>query len=211
MRPFEAYPIFLDLLRASAGSNLLDVSCGAGFLLKAATQRGIKAYGIDISDEAVTIARKTAPAAEIQVGKGEDLPFPDQTFEFLTCIGSLEHFIDMEKGLEEMRRVTKSGARLCIVVPNSKYLPWQIFGQPGTEQQAINEHLMSLDAWSAKFSGHSFRIAAVHQDRWPAKERPVFGSRNPVRMLKRALFQLMWVFLPLRYTYQFIFILERPE
>jgi len=45
MRPFEAYPPVLELLAVRAGATLLDVSCGSGFLLKAARERGLAACG----------------------------------------------------------------------------------------------------------------------------------------------------------------------
>ena len=35
MRPFEAYPVILDYLKASKTGKLLDVSCGTGNLLLA--------------------------------------------------------------------------------------------------------------------------------------------------------------------------------
>jgi len=48
----------LDYLGAQKGRKLLDVGCGTGFLLLAAFKRGLKTYGIDISEEAIKIAKK---------------------------------------------------------------------------------------------------------------------------------------------------------
>ena len=60
MRPAAAYPVFLDLLGARAGNRLLDVSCGAGSLLAAAGARDLDAVGVDLSDEAVRLAKRVA-------------------------------------------------------------------------------------------------------------------------------------------------------
>jgi len=57
-RPFEAYHIFLDHLNIKPGRKLLDIGCGTGYLLKEADIRGLETYGIDISEEAVKIAKK---------------------------------------------------------------------------------------------------------------------------------------------------------
>ena len=134
MRPAAAYPVFLDLLGATAGSRLLDVSCGTGSLLAAARDRGVDAVGVDLSDEAVRLAIRVAPGTEVAVGAGEALAFRDASFDYVTCLGSLEHFLDMGQGLEEMKRVAKPDARLCIMVPNQDFIGWKVLGHQGTAQ-----------------------------------------------------------------------------
>ena len=119
MRPAAAYPVFLDLLGVTRGARLLDVSCGAGSLLAAAAQRGVNSVGIDLSDQAVKLAKRAAPGAEVTVGAGESLPYRSASFDFVSCLGSLEHFLDMGLGLEEMKRVAKPSGRFCIMVPVS--------------------------------------------------------------------------------------------
>ncbi|MCJ7508538.1 MAG: class I SAM-dependent methyltransferase [candidate division Zixibacteria bacterium] len=121
-RPFEAYPIFLDYLDVKAGRKLLDIGCGTGYLLRAAHQKGLQTYGVDISSEGVRIAKKVSPDSQIIIGKGEDLRFPEDSFDYITCTGSLEHFLDMKKSIKEMIRVGKKDALFCIVVPNINFL-----------------------------------------------------------------------------------------
>src|SRR2546423_7069937 len=149
MRPAAAYPICLDLRGATPGSRLLDVSCGIGSLLTAALARGIDAVGVDLSDAAIRIAKRTVPTADVAVGAGETLAFKSGTFDYVTCLGSLEHFLDMGRGLEEMQRVAKPAARFCIMVPNQDFIGWKVLGHQGTAQQDINEHLLNLHAWRA--------------------------------------------------------------
>ena len=197
MRTADAYPVFLDDLQVEPGKALLDIACGTGYLLRAAAQRGLKTSGIDISEEAVKLARQTSPDSQVSVGKGEDLKFPDGTFDYVSCLGSLEHFLDMGKGLAEMKRVTGPDALFCVMVPNSNFLYWRVSGKHGTEQQDINEHLMSLKEWRGLFERNGFSVARVRQDRWPARK-----VRNP-------LFRLVWALLPLKYAYQFVFILKK--
>jgi ubiquinone/menaquinone biosynthesis C-methylase UbiE len=205
MRPYEAYLIFLDYLGINGiqkDKKLLDVSCGTGFLLRAASKRGLETYGTDISKEAVKIAQKTSPKSILSVGKGEDLKFNDNTFDYVTCLGSLEHFLDMNMGLFEMKRVAKKNTKFCIMVPNSKF----ILEQPGTEQQDINENLLSLKQWGDIFIKNGFKILNIYQDRWPIEQIHIFSSANPLGILKRIIYKF---FLPLNYTYQFIFILKK--
>jgi len=211
MRPDAAYPVFLDLLGATAGSRLLDVSCGAGSLLAAAHARGIESVGVDLSDEAVRLAKRVVPTAEVAVGAGEALAFRAGTFDYVTCLGSLEHFLDMGQGLEEMKRVAKPGAWFCIMVPNQNFIGWKVLGHQGTAQQDINEHLQSLAAWRRLFEDHGLSVVRATPDRWHAVRWRSASARGVQRLLIGPLLELAWRLIPLRWQYQFVFVLERRD
>jgi SAM-dependent methyltransferase len=208
MRPAAAYPVFLDLLGATAGSRLLDVSCGTGSLLAAAGDRGVDAVGVDLSDEAVKLAKRVAPSAEVAVGAGESLSFRDGSFDYVTCLGSLEHFLDMGQGLEEMKRVAKPSARFCIMVPNQDFIGWKVLGHQGTAQQDINEHLLPLSAWRRLFEQHGLSVRRVVPDRWHAVRWRADGG-SAARFVTGPVLEMAWRLVPLRWQYQFVFVLER--
>ena len=211
MRPAAAYPVFLDLLGASPGTRLLDVSCGAGSLLAAAHARGVESVGVDLSDEAVRLAKRVAPSAEVAVGAGEALAFHSGTFDYVTCLGSLEHFLDMGQGLEEMKRVAKPDARFCIMVPNQDFIGWKVLGHQGTAQQDINENLLPLSAWRRLFEQHGLSVVHATPDRWHAVRWRSAGARGVKRLLIGPLLELAWRLIPLRWQYQFVFVLERRD
>jgi len=209
MRPAAAYPVFLDLLGARAGNRLLDVSCGTGSLLAAARERAVDAVGVDLSDEAVKLAKRVAPGAEVAVGAGEALAFRDGSFDYVSCLGSLEHFLDMGKGLEEMKRVAKPAARFCIMVPNRDFIGWKVLGHQGTAQQDINEHLLPLKAWRQLFERHGLVVLRVVPDRWHAIRwrSPNGGKRGAARFVIGPVLEAGWRLVPLRWQYQFVFVL----
>jgi SAM-dependent methyltransferase len=211
MRPAAAYPVFLDLLGATKGARLLDVSCGTGSLLAAAQERGVASVGIDLSDQAVKLARRIAPGAEVTVGAGETLPFDDGSFDFVSCLGSLEHFLDMGRGLEEMKRVARPSARFCIMVPNQDFVGWKIMGHQGTAQQDINEHLLPLADWRRLFAQHGLAVRRVVPDRWHAVRwrAPGESARGLKRLVTGPALEVAWRLIPLRWQYQFVFVLER--
>ncbi|MCP4583505.1 MAG: class I SAM-dependent methyltransferase [candidate division Zixibacteria bacterium] len=211
MRPFEAYSVFLEFMGAESGKKHLDVSCGTGYLLLASTKAGLETYGVDISEEAVKVAKSVTPESKIEVCPGEDLKFDDGTFDFVSCLGSLEHFLDMSKGLQEMKRVAKDSARFCIVVPNSRFIYWKFTSDTGTEQQDINETLMTDKQWRELFVKNDFEIIGVHQDKWFMKRIRIFVSANPFKIIKNAMIKLIWSFLPLDWTYQFIYIMRKAK
>lgn len=209
MRPAAAYPVFLDLLGAARGMRLLDVSCGTGSLLAAAQDRGINAVGIDLSDRAVKLAKRVASSVKVTVGAGEALPFEDASFDFVSCLGSLEHFLDMGQGLEEMKRVAKPSGRFCIMVPNLDFIGWKVLGHQGTAQQDINEHLLPLTAWRRLFANHGLSVVRVVPDRWHAIRWRAFdgGKRGPARFVIGPVLEAAWRLVPLRWQYQFVFVL----
>lgn len=113
------YLWLLDLLSPQVGDRLLDVACGEGVLVRFARSRGVIAYGIDLSHAAIRRACRTDPGKGFVVGDGEILPFPDEAFKYITCIGSLEHYVDPSAGVREIRRVLCAGGRACILLPNT--------------------------------------------------------------------------------------------
>jgi SAM-dependent methyltransferase len=211
MRPAQAYGVFLDLLGARPGTRLLDVSCGSGFLLQAAQARGIEPVGVDLSDAAVRLARRAAPTARLAVGAGEQLAFQSGTFDYVTCLGSLEHFLDMGRGLREMMRVAKPGAQLCIMVPNRDFIGWRVLGHQGTAQQDINEHLLSLAAWRRLFEQHGLDVERVTPDRWHARRWRSVPGGGVAGLVTGPLLEGMWRLVPLAWQYQFVFLLRQSR
>jgi SAM-dependent methyltransferase len=211
MRPAQAYGVFLDLLGARPGTRLLDVSCGSGFLLQAAGARGLNAVGVDLSDAAVRLARQAAPIARLAVGTGEQLAFQSGSFDYVTCLGSLEHFLDMGQGLREMLRVATPAARFCIMVPNRDFIGWKVLGHQGTAQQDINEHLLSLSAWTRLFQQHGLDVERVAPDRWHARRWRSVPGGGVTRLVTGPLLETAWRLVPLVWQYQFVFLLRQSR
>ncbi|MBN2377106.1 MAG: class I SAM-dependent methyltransferase [Sedimentisphaerales bacterium] len=205
-RPASAYRIFLDHLKVQPHKKLLDVGCGTGFLLKEADRRNLETFGVDISEEGVKIARQNSPNSTIAVSTAESLDLPDNHFDYITCIGVMEHFLDIKKGLAEMIRVAKKDATFCIVVPNSNWLIYKKQNQQGTDQFDINETLMTYEQWEAFFTDAGLTIQAVHPDKWGKKLIANFARRKP--LLKNIYYRSLWYIMSIKHHYQFIFIMK---
>lgn len=209
MRPFEHYKKVLSRLNVAGGRKLLDVGVGTGHFLKAAQEAGLDVYGSDISAEAVKVTQGNVPEAHLAVAPGENLPFQSDFFDYVACLGSLEHFLDMDKGMEEMIRVAKPEARFIIIVPNSNYFLWKVRGEYGTKQRDLKETLMSYGEWKNFFGKHGLSVQNVYHDPWPWQSVKIFKYLNPWRIIRRAFYRFIWLFIPLNYTYQFVFILRK--
>lgn len=112
------YLWILSLLDGKRGGKLLDVSCGEGTLVKFAVRAGLRAYGLDLADAAVARAREETGSHAILIADGEALPFDDEYFDYVTNLGSLEHYLDPEEGVREISRVLKKDGLACILLPN---------------------------------------------------------------------------------------------
>ncbi|MBX2840745.1 MAG: class I SAM-dependent methyltransferase, partial [Flammeovirgaceae bacterium] len=125
LRPVNAYYIFATLLQPKPGSKHLDVACGLGLMLKALEKNDVKTYGIDLSSEAIKQCKTFCLDAIVEEGNAEKLTFNDETFDSITCIGSLERMLNREKALSEQFRVAKSGAEICYMVRNAENFTWK--------------------------------------------------------------------------------------
>ncbi|MBI5467031.1 MAG: class I SAM-dependent methyltransferase [Candidatus Kerfeldbacteria bacterium] len=208
-RTREAYLDYLDQLEVEPGRVLLDVGCGSGYVLADGARRGLRVIGTDISAEAINLARITAPAAEFHVTPGETLPLADGTADYVVCLGVLEHFLDMDKGLDEMARVTRRSARFLIMVPNKDFFFWKLKRTAGTDQQQISEHLLSVAAWRQLFERHNFVVEQIAQDRWPMRRPRLLADAHPIRIIKRLVYKTLWALLPQAWCYQAIFIMHK--
>jgi 2-polyprenyl-3-methyl-5-hydroxy-6-metoxy-1,4-benzoquinol methylase len=116
---------FLGWLDLSPGKRLLDVACGAGGpALRIAAATGCSVVGIDVHEQAVTTAsslaaqRGLAERAEFRVtDANEALPFPDASFDAITCIDAINHFPDRLQVIAEWVRLLRPGGQLLFTDP----------------------------------------------------------------------------------------------
>lgn len=99
------------------GDHLLDVACGTGLVAVAAAQLLHTADHItclDASTGMLDVAR-TKLAARFVLGRAEQLPLPDNAFDFLTMGYALRHVTSLEDTFQEFNRVLKPGGKLLIL------------------------------------------------------------------------------------------------
>jgi SAM-dependent methyltransferase len=109
-------------------SSLLDVGCNAGVWLRDCARRypGARLAGVEINEPAIEKARQLVPTAELHRTGAEKIPFPDRTFQYVTCVEVLEHLPAELRGqaFQEMRRVLQPGGRLIMTVPHRGWFDW---------------------------------------------------------------------------------------
>jgi len=208
LRPVEAYEIYLSLLKVEKETSILDIACGPGQMLKAAQKQNLNLSGIDISDVAIDFAKTALPQANLQVANAEDLPYSNNQFDYLTCLGSLERFMHLEVALKEMLRVAKTTARFCFLVRNSERASWKIIKDKlGIINKAGHQGAKTLNDWSAIFIKTGFKIERIHHDQWPKTRWSRWLSLNS-KLWKVDYQKIQPRKTALESAYEFIFILS---
>ncbi|MEJ2208786.1 MAG: class I SAM-dependent methyltransferase [Anaerolineae bacterium] len=114
------YKWIISLLQPQAGQRLLDVSCGQGSVLKFGQEAGLVVAGLDLSSAAVAVARQqTDGQGSLAVANAEQLPYGDDSFDYVTNIGSVEHYARPGQAVAEMARVLRPDGLALILLPNT--------------------------------------------------------------------------------------------
>ncbi|MBI4323281.1 MAG: methyltransferase domain-containing protein [Candidatus Omnitrophica bacterium] len=203
------YRWVVALLRPEAGRRFLDVACGEGDVLAEASRRGVAAYGIDIAEAAVARARRNAPHATIIAGDAEKLPWGSESFQYATCLGSLENMPHPDEALAEIRRVLAPTGRACFVLPNKYWLgdvlevawrgeeagSFQPFERQGTCQQ-----------WRRWLARHGFQVRAVYR----YNKRPSLFRGHKMKSIRKFAWRSLFNSLcPFYLSWSFVYLCEK--
>jgi 2-polyprenyl-3-methyl-5-hydroxy-6-metoxy-1,4-benzoquinol methylase len=118
------WPAFEDMVRKFKNmmppKRILDIGCAKGFLVSALRMVGYNAMGIDISEYAVGQANDyVKPFLQTaELGK-EDLPYDNNSFDVIICMGTLEYVPDQDFAVSEINRILKPGGTLLITTLES--------------------------------------------------------------------------------------------
>src|SRR5262245_4481859 len=101
----------VSLSGAGAKDKVLDVACGPGFLTMTFAQGCEHATGFDATDAFIDLARAEAARRGLgnihfEHGDAERMPFPDASFDVVSCRAAFHHFPRPERVLHEMVRAS---------------------------------------------------------------------------------------------------------
>jgi demethylmenaquinone methyltransferase / 2-methoxy-6-polyprenyl-1,4-benzoquinol methylase len=97
------------------GDRVLDVCCGTGDLAVEAERRGGRVVGLDFSERMLERARRKSGTIEWVQGDALALPLADAEFDAVTVGFGVRNLADLERGLDEIRRVLRPGGKLAVL------------------------------------------------------------------------------------------------
>jgi ubiquinone/menaquinone biosynthesis C-methylase UbiE len=100
--------------------NILEIAPGPGFLsIEFARLGRYNVTALEISKTFIEIAQENARKARVQVdfrhGNASDMPFEENTFDFLICVAAFKNFSQPVEAIREMYRILKPGGKACIM------------------------------------------------------------------------------------------------
>lgn len=122
------YRLIFELAGGIRGKAILDAGCGDGALAAAFAQQGaLHVAGCDTDPRMLARARDRAAsnqlAIDLSAASIQALPFPDNSFDVVSCITVLTFIADMDAAIRELARVLRPGGRL-IVGDLNKWSAW---------------------------------------------------------------------------------------
>jgi len=116
--------VFLEKLRSISdwqGQRLLDVGCGDGTFTLRLGDGFSEVYGIDVQDHYLAKFRESVSQRgnyHVMHMSASEMDFPDEFFDKVVTLETLEHVDNLPAAAAEIMRVTKDGGEIVISVPN---------------------------------------------------------------------------------------------
>jgi SAM-dependent methyltransferase len=178
----------------TAPAFVLDLGCGDGeaAALAAKLNPGHRMIGIDWSASSLDQARRRGLTV-VRAGVGPQLPVAGQVADVVIMSELIEHLVDTDSALDEVRRVLKPGGSLLLSTPNlaawynrglvalgvqpvfSEVSLRGVYGRPGS-QVAGHLHLFTSRALVGLLAARGFTVARVSGARYhdvPGPLRPI--------------------------------------
>jgi ubiquinone/menaquinone biosynthesis C-methylase UbiE len=148
--------------------KVLDIATGAGHTALAFAPHVSECIAIDLTKEMVVTASELArdrgvKNVQFQIGDAEKLPFPDGSFDIVTCRFAAHHFGNVEQAVSEVARVLKPGGTFLLV---DHYAPAEIeldyfVNQLDRMRDPSHVRESTLSEWKGMFTKHHLSFKEI--------------------------------------------------
>jgi len=165
------------------GRRVVDFGCGTGDLSRFAHAQGAASVtGIDLSEKLIAYARESAAkhgvADEISfvLGRPTEIPLADASADVVLCFDVMEHIIEYQSIIPELRRVLARGGRVLI--------SWELWMHPYGHHSypLVNvpwAHLFLSDAALMRICARTFELEEYRPSFWHLDQNRSKKQNNP--------------------------------
>lgn len=143
-----------------AGQRLLDVGCAHGGFAALAAHWGLDAFGVDLHEEAIAIARRQVPGATFACGEIEAATSWG-LFDVITMFDFLEHVRDPSATLRRVASLLADPGQVVILTPRVDSIARQAMGPLWPQYREEHLHLLSLTGIGESLRRAGLRIVHV--------------------------------------------------
>lgn len=140
------------------GRKVLDVGAGAGNMMHHLRHYG-DVVGLEYNPKPIPIAQQRG--FDVRQGSAAAIPFPDDSFDLVALLDTVEHIPDETAVFDETYRVTKPGGSMIVTVPALMWL-W-------SQNDVINLHQrrystgelstkLAAAGWQLRFCSYNFTL-----------------------------------------------------
>lgn len=150
---------------------LLDLGCSSGSFLEFMGRESWELFGIEMSAEGARTAESRS-GAQVHVGDILSAPFPEESFDVITCFDVLEHLYEPRQVMAKVAEWLKPGGIFYVLVPNVDSAEGRVFGSywHGLE---LPRHLFHYSPASLKFLAESAGLREVSLE---TRRNPAVGT-----------------------------------
>ena len=160
------YAWFVKKMKVENRGRLVDIASGEGSFVKTASLAGFDAFGFDIS-WVISKHANLINRGRIWTADGENIPLFGNTVDFVTSLGSLEHYEHMDKGVQEMARILNPTGKAFILVPNLFSILTNVFcvfknGEVSYDEQPLQRYA-TKKTWIDLLESNGLRVIRVEK------------------------------------------------
>jgi ubiquinone/menaquinone biosynthesis C-methylase UbiE len=134
------------ILEKAGRGSLLDVPAGEGALAARLIAAGFEVSCCDLYPEIFRLDGVSITLGDLNA----ELPFGDQSFDFVTCLEGLEHIENPQQAIREFARVLRPGGTVIVSIPNilniEERLKWLLYGYTSHFKPMSRVHVERLRA-----------------------------------------------------------------
>lgn len=157
----------VEVVVPGSGERLLDIATGGGHVAKAFSPHVSEVIASDLTPSMLSEAEKFITGLGLAnvafaIADAEDLPFPDDSFDIVTCRIAPHHFPHPEQFANEVARVLKPGGRFGLidsVVPNGEL--GEVFNQFELARDPSHVRSLTVDEWQEVIVAAGLRVELI--------------------------------------------------